>query len=69
MKPDYKKLFYRKVGQQQITLEMMEEKARSLEAIVRSMSDMSEAFSACVARLKEIQEEDTSKFSVYEDEA
>ena len=69
MKPDYKKLFYRKVGQQQITLEMMEEKARSLEAIVRSMSDMSEAFSACVARLKQIQEEDTSQFSVFEDEA
>ena len=68
MKPDYKKLFYRKVGQQQITLEMMEEKARALEAIVRSMSDMSEAFSACVARLKEIQEEDTSQFSVFEDE-
>ena len=75
MKPDYKKLFYRKVGQQQITLEMMEEKAKTMEsmaqslnALARSMSDMSEAFSACVARLKEIQEEDTSQFSVFEDE-
>ena len=68
MQPDYKKLFFRKVGQQQITLEMMEEKARTLEAMTRSMADMSDAFSACVVRLKEIQEHDTKSFSLLEDE-
>ena len=75
MKPDYKKLFYRKVGQQQITLEMMEEKAqtvasltKSMEALTKSMDEMSGAFTACVARLKEIQKEDTDMFGVFEDE-
>ena len=76
MKPDYKKLFYRKLGQQEITLELMEEKAKtiesmaqSLDAMAQSMNDMSQAFSACVARLKKIQEEDTGKFNMFEDEA
>ena len=82
MKPDYKKLFYRKLGQQEITLELMEEKAKtmeamaqsldamaqSLDAMAKSMNDMSQAFSACVVRLKKIQEEDTGKFNVFEDE-
>ena len=68
MKPDYKKLFYRKVGQQQITLEVMEEKAKSMEALTKSMDDMSRAFASLVARLKEIQKEDTDMFGVFEDE-
>ena len=69
MKPDYKKLFYRKVGQQQITLEIMEEKAKSMEALTRTMEEMSTAFVACVERLKEIQREDTDQFDIFEDEA
>ena len=68
MKPDYKKLFYRKVGQQQITLEIMEEKAQTVAALTKSMDEMSQAFNACVARLKEIQKEDTEMFGVFEDE-
>ena len=69
MKPDYKKLFYRKVGQQQITLEIMEEKAQTVAALTKSMDEMSQAFTKCVARLKEIQKEDTDNFGVFEDEA
>ena len=68
MKPDYKKLFYRKTGQQQIILEIMEEKARTIEALTKSMDDISKAFSVCVARMKEIQKEDTDMFTLFEDE-